>query len=256
MDISLVADVAWLVSIPTVALLIKFYLPGYIKEKGKNLATKEDIAGITDQIEQVKVEYSKQLELYKSELWRTQQNYLLLQEEAKLKVEVFRKAVVDVAKLTNLIGIHQLHASNCEMARAAAEMAHAKGNEEVKKASWDMYLDYHAKAATTYTNFRDVIVELGSTYALFSIYFDSVLTGSLHKVIEMGHEAIALKMPPAEFRSRMEEEYNKLLDLQLARENVGQYYDSLCDTKPITIESNRLFLLMKNHINLEGVRKG
>jgi hypothetical protein len=255
MDISFVADLVFLLSIPMVLLLLKFYLPGYIKEKGKNLATKEDIADITDQIEQVKTEYSKQLELYKSDIWKSQQNYLLRQEEAKLKVEVFRNAVVDVAKLTNLIGIHQLHASNCEMAHAAAEMAHAKGNEEVKKASWDMYLDYHAKAATTYSNFRDVIVELGSTYALFSIYFDSVLTDSLHKVIEMGHEAIELKMTPAEFRLRMEEEYNKLLDLQLARDNVGQYYDSLWDTTPITIESNQLFQLMRNHIDLEGVRK-
>jgi len=251
MDTSLIIDVVLLVSIFIVGLLVKTYLPGYIGEKAKNLATKEDIADITNQIEQVKADYSKQLELYKSDIWKSQQNYLLLQEEAKLKVEVFKKAVVDVAKLTSLIGMHQLHASNCEMARAAAEMAHAKENEEVKKASWDMYLDYHAKAATTYTNFRDVIVELGSTYALFSIYFDSVLTDSLHKVIEMGHEAIALKMPPAEFQTRMEEEYNKLLDLQLARDSVGQYYDSLCDTKPITIESNRLFLLMKNHINLE-----
>ncbi|MDX9664440.1 hypothetical protein QMK50_05585 [Pseudomonas sp. P5_152] len=255
MDISLVADVVWLVSIPIVALLIKFYLPGYIKEKGRNLATKEDIADITDQIEQVKAEYSKQLELYKSEIWKSQQNYLLLQEIAKLKVETFKKAVVDVAKLINLIGIHQLHASNREMARAAAEMAHAKGNEKVHKGHWDIYLDYQAKAATTYSTFREVIVELGSTYALFSIYFDSVLTGSLYKVIEMGHEAIALKMPPAEFRSRMEDEYSKHLNLQLAHDNVGQYYDSLCDTKPITSESNRLFQFMKDHINLEGVRK-
>ncbi|XSS65203.1 hypothetical protein ACP9OK_09570 [Pseudomonas sp. B11] len=73
MDAYLVADVVLFISIFIVGLLIKTYLPGYIGEKSKNLATKEDIAGITDKIEQVKADYARQLELYKSDIWQNQQ---------------------------------------------------------------------------------------------------------------------------------------------------------------------------------------
>nr|DAN79741.1 MAG TPA: hypothetical protein [Caudoviricetes sp.] len=40
----------------------------YFKEKGKNLATKEDIAGITKEIESVKASYNESLERHKMEL--------------------------------------------------------------------------------------------------------------------------------------------------------------------------------------------
>jgi len=46
----------------TVALLLlKFFLPSYLMEKAKNLATKEDIGLITDQIEKVKAQYAENL---------------------------------------------------------------------------------------------------------------------------------------------------------------------------------------------------
>ncbi|WP_156128884.1 hypothetical protein [Plesiomonas shigelloides] len=49
-------------------LLVKKYLPSYLSEKGKNLATKEDVRHITDKIEQVKLEYASKLEGVKNEL--------------------------------------------------------------------------------------------------------------------------------------------------------------------------------------------
>ena len=45
-----------------------WYFASYVKEKGKNLATREDIGGITRQIESVKTENAKELEGLKSEL--------------------------------------------------------------------------------------------------------------------------------------------------------------------------------------------
>lgn len=50
------------------ALMAKSYFPKYVSEKAKNLATKEDIAGITDKIEGVKSSYALSLEKAKSEL--------------------------------------------------------------------------------------------------------------------------------------------------------------------------------------------
>ena len=51
-----------------VFIWLKKYLPDYLKEKGKNLATKEDIGEITDRIEAVKTDYARQLELFKNEI--------------------------------------------------------------------------------------------------------------------------------------------------------------------------------------------
>lgn len=39
-------------------LLLKSFIPGYLAEKGKNLASKEDIAQITKKVESVKHEYN------------------------------------------------------------------------------------------------------------------------------------------------------------------------------------------------------
>lgn len=250
MDVHLVADAVVLISIFIAGLLIKTYLPGYIGEKAKNLATKEDIAGITKKIEQVKADYARQLEQYKSDIWQNQQRYLQMQEVEKLKIETFKKAVVDVAKITNLVSIYQIHASNSEMAAAISDMALNQGNEGVQKTSWDMHLEYRSKTATLYSTFRELIVELGGTFALFSIYFEPALSESLSKIIAMTHAAVELKMPPAEFRKRLEDECNKGLDLNMAKDNVGRYYDTLYSVNPITAESNRFFQLMKSHIKV------
>lgn len=49
-----------------VFLLVKHFLPGYLSEKGKNLATREDIAKITNEIEQVRSQYAVLLEELKA----------------------------------------------------------------------------------------------------------------------------------------------------------------------------------------------
>ncbi len=50
-----------------VFLLLKYFLPGYLSEKGKNLATTEDIAGITTEIEKVKSNYNNLLETLRAQ---------------------------------------------------------------------------------------------------------------------------------------------------------------------------------------------
>ncbi|MDW0116949.1 hypothetical protein QTL97_08385 [Sporosarcina thermotolerans] len=49
-------------------LLLKNYLPNYMNEKGKNHATKEDIADITRRTEEVKSEFLSKLEVEKKEI--------------------------------------------------------------------------------------------------------------------------------------------------------------------------------------------
>jgi hypothetical protein len=47
-------------------ILLKHYLPSYLSEKGKNLATKEDIADITDKVAKVQHGYNDLLETLKA----------------------------------------------------------------------------------------------------------------------------------------------------------------------------------------------
>lgn len=51
------------------------YLISYFTERGKNLATKTDIAGITKEIESVKDSYNKSLEAHKIELQKDFESY-------------------------------------------------------------------------------------------------------------------------------------------------------------------------------------
>jgi len=57
-----------------VGLFLGAYLPSYFKKKGENLATKEDIASIEKEIQEVRSQYSKDLELLRSEL--TKKSYI------------------------------------------------------------------------------------------------------------------------------------------------------------------------------------
>ncbi|MDE1237052.1 hypothetical protein [Vibrio aestuarianus] len=63
----LVLQVIILLAIGCLVLFRKL-LFSYSSEKGKNLATKEDIGQITDKIELVKLDYAKQLESAKADL--------------------------------------------------------------------------------------------------------------------------------------------------------------------------------------------
>ena len=47
-------------------LVAKFYISSYLAEKGRNLATREDIAGITDNIESVRAQYATLIEELKA----------------------------------------------------------------------------------------------------------------------------------------------------------------------------------------------
>ena len=51
-----------------IGYIVNYSLPTYFQQKGKNLATKEDITEITTRVEQVKHDYSSKLESMKTVL--------------------------------------------------------------------------------------------------------------------------------------------------------------------------------------------
>lgn len=63
----------WIVFLEVVIILfgglfVKYYLPGYMKTKAENLATKEDVAEITKLTEQVQKEFGEAFELFSSDI--------------------------------------------------------------------------------------------------------------------------------------------------------------------------------------------
>ena len=65
---------------------IRLFLPSYLSQKGKNLATKEDVEEITSKVESVKSDYAKLLEEVRSE---HKLKFAALEREKSIKKEVY-----------------------------------------------------------------------------------------------------------------------------------------------------------------------
>lgn len=72
-------DVGIIIAFLIVSLFLRDFLPSYFREKGKNLATQDDIAKITEKIEEVKIQYTTSVEKIKAEL------QLMISSQAKLQ---------------------------------------------------------------------------------------------------------------------------------------------------------------------------
>lgn len=226
-------------------ILVQNYLPSYAREKGKNLATKEDIENITQKIESIKIEYSKQIEAYKTELWKSQQQHLWKQEETKLKIETFTKATVDVAKLINLIKKYQYFLSERELALATSGIS--KNENDYK-----LYLSKHHQFSeltdTTYSEFRDVLVEMGGLHALLSIYFTPELSKTFNDILSLADHAAEQKISLEGFSELLIQEYEACGGLEEARVRIGLHYDKLCSSNALSLASQLFFDLLRTHI--------
>ena len=137
----LILQVATIVGLIAGVLFLRKYLPTYVAEKGKNLATKEDIAEITRQIESVKSEYAHNLEGVRAAIgsklgihqFRYEREYDLLSQLSEKVVEL-RDAT--------------------QMLRPEAEYVNPDENDDDRKksilsrytaASKDLYRFYEAK---------------------------------------------------------------------------------------------------------------
>lgn len=86
--INLILNAVILIAIGLVGLLWKNSLGNYLSEKGRNLATKEDITDITDKVEEVKSSYIIEIEKLKVDLSLLSQKHTILFDE---KIRVFKK---------------------------------------------------------------------------------------------------------------------------------------------------------------------
>ena len=64
----LIFEILLAVAVFLIGLFVKNYLPSYMDEKGKNLATKEDIEEITRKTEEVQQEFREGFELFSNDV--------------------------------------------------------------------------------------------------------------------------------------------------------------------------------------------
>lgn len=89
----LIVQIITLAALVFIGYLLRDFFPSYTKEKGKNLATKEDIHEITERIESVKTDYAKSLEAVKSKL----------QLESALKGAYQQKCLTALTEINELL---------------------------------------------------------------------------------------------------------------------------------------------------------
>lgn len=98
-----------------IGFFLKSFVPSYLSEKGKNLATKEDIASITDKVESVKTEYAKVIEELRAS------NKLKISEierEKIIKKEVYLESVESITKAQNFfVNLSNLNFPTEELSR-------------------------------------------------------------------------------------------------------------------------------------------
>lgn len=87
-NINFVLNILLLILIGLMGLLWKKTLSEYLREKGKNLATKEDIGEITKKVEEIKSNYLIELEKIKMDLSFLSKKHTMLFDE---KIIVFKK---------------------------------------------------------------------------------------------------------------------------------------------------------------------
>lgn len=88
------------IAVLMIGYLVKDYFPKYFAKKAENLATKEDIAEITEKVEGVRSEYSTKLENLRSRLDRAKHAH---QRQYDLELEVYKslwKELVALRKAT------------------------------------------------------------------------------------------------------------------------------------------------------------
>lgn len=207
-------------------VMMLIVLTAYLKNKGKEIATKQSVREITDRIEGVKVEYAKSLEKFKSDLWDTQQKQIWQREEYKIKLEAFKRATRLVSLLETAMGNAQSLTKYRELQTAAHKLVRGEpGSDEI----YDQYLELKEATIVAMEKLNTIRSELEEVKALILIYFDLELYRLVCSIIVKSHEYNKLHWSPETFVERLTQEFKKTGDISTAKEAVAKEYSAVLD---------------------------
>lgn len=93
-EILLLLQVLTLSAVVVLAALARSYLPSYMKKKGENLATKEDISAITEEVEKVRSLHAAEVESFKTSLrLAAEQRSMLQSKKSDAELAFFESCV-------------------------------------------------------------------------------------------------------------------------------------------------------------------
>jgi hypothetical protein len=137
------------VTLLTIGWLVRRYFPSYFSEKGKNLATKEDIGRITAEVERVRLRYAEDLENVKN---RLQERIELARHELSLALESSRRYEnLRVQAYVDFIN-------------GIAGVANAQRHHDAPKELESLALLTDAKVRIAVYGSKDVLVRLGTFF--------------------------------------------------------------------------------------------
>jgi hypothetical protein len=180
---TLLLEVAILLAISGIAALVKAYLPSYLAEKGKNLATKEDVAAITREVESIRHEYAEHLESL------AHQNRVILERSS-------RRHQLRIAALERRLDVHQHGYSLWVKLVGSVYREDQLGNVVMECQDWwqrhCLYLDGSARQA-----FRDAYMAAGHHHDLVKAREDApVLRESWGTIMRAGEVLVtAVELP-------------------------------------------------------------
>lgn len=121
----------------SLAIWLRYWLPGYLKQKGENAATKEDVATITQKIESVKHDYSTKLEALRSEFGVVSAQRARLNERGFESLTVFFDTALHLIKEKLEVNLGEIGS----IASASDELY--RYQREVESLFTKLAVDYH-----------------------------------------------------------------------------------------------------------------
>lgn len=131
-----------LVGIAILYFTVKNLLPGYFKQKGKNLATKEDISEITRLVESVRHTFTKETEQLKIRLqFVTSLHGSLLSEERNTIIDVNEKYFYWLNLFSNgVLGVLDIE-DNADIQRFAKHIEESYASFVNSQTRFDLFID-------------------------------------------------------------------------------------------------------------------
>lgn len=214
--LSLVLDFLVVLAVSFVALVLRGYFPSYLSEKGKNLATKEDVAQITRVVESVKIE-----------LWQGQQEFLWEKEDKKIKIDLYRDAVVFIKQLINFLDDVKIYESSRDAANFLSQCIVIDQSE--RDYYQGEYEVFRAKTESAYLEYRKAILNIEEVAVMVSIYFNETISLKLLSVVAKAKDNFSKGITPDEINQFLGDEIDKGHSLNAVKDS----FNRLCSSRSL-----------------------
>jgi hypothetical protein len=208
--------------------LLKNVLPAYFTEKGKNLATREDIGRITEEVEKVKDVFTAKADQFRADLqYFNQVRFSVKNEERNAIISCYEKYNLWITLLTNIGfgGYSGINADN--VLKKVEELNDAYFQVILSESKMNLYVGYN-EFSQSFTDLKKLAFTLQTfvTNCLYNYYNLTVQVKIRQERIEKGDSEASLKLIndihkesmsiAKEYREGMHSQY-EMINIQLVQ---------------------------------------